>query len=79
MTNVIVVRAAWDQDAQVWVAQSSDLPGLVTEASSLDELGEKLPGLIQDLLDDNDNAEVEIPVEVIATFSQRVRARARAA
>lgn len=78
MNHLIVVRATWDSDAKVWVAESSDLPGLITEASSLVDLDAKLPGLIMDLLDINDDVEADIPVEVIASFSRRV-CRARAA
>lgn len=79
MSHLIVVRATWDDDACVWVAESSDLPGLVTEAASLDELDSKLPNLILDLLDaDNHQEDIDIPVEVVATFSRRVR-RAHAA
>ena len=42
----------------------------------LDELDKKLPGLIQDLMqdhDDDDDGEIDIPVEVVASFSKRVR------
>jgi predicted RNase H-like HicB family nuclease len=77
--GLIVVRATWDQEASVWVAESPDLPGLVTEAPSLDALDAKLAGLILDLVDDDDNSDLDIPVEVIASFSRRVRGRARAA
>lgn len=51
MGQLIVVRATWDSETNVWVAESTDLPGLITEAESLDALDKKLPGLIQDLLD----------------------------
>lgn len=79
MSHLIVVRATWDDDARVWTAESSDLPGLVAEAASLDELDNKLPNLILDLLDaDNHQEDIDIPVEVVATFSRRVR-RAHAA
>jgi Domain of unknown function (DUF1902) len=81
--GIIVVRATWDSVVKVWTAESSDLPGLITEAVSLDELDAKLPGLIQDLMDDSDGdddrAEIDIPIEVIASFSKLVRARSRAA
>jgi predicted RNase H-like HicB family nuclease len=72
---VIVVRATWDDEANVWVAESPDLPGLVTEAESLNALDAKLPGLIQDLLenDDDDTSDLDIPIEVIASYSSRVR------
>jgi predicted RNase H-like HicB family nuclease len=49
----MVVRATWDDEANVWVAESPDLPGLVTEAPNLSALVIKLPGLIQDLLEDS--------------------------
>jgi len=72
--HLIVVRATWDNEASVWTAESSDLPGLVTEAASLDELDAKLPGLIRDLLEDDAAAEgYEVPVEVIASFSKRIK------
>lgn len=74
MGHLIVVRATWDSEASVWTAESSDLPGLVTEAASLDELDAKLPGLIRDLLEDEAVAEeYEVPVEVIASFSKRIK------
>lgn len=81
MGHLIVVRATWDSEVKVWTAESPDLPGLVTEASSLDELDAKLPDLIRDLLDDcDDNDEgFDIPVEVIASYSRRVRVGAQAA
>jgi predicted RNase H-like HicB family nuclease len=46
---LIVVTAAWDDEAQVWVAESDDVPGLVTEADTLEALRRKLPGMIADL------------------------------
>jgi predicted RNase H-like HicB family nuclease len=74
MNNLIFVRATWDSESEVWTAESPDLPGLVTEATSLNDLKEKLPDLIRDLLESDDTAEgFEVPVEVIASFSTRVR------
>ena len=71
--HLILVRATWDDEASVWVAESPDLPGLVTEAASLDDLDAKLPGLILDLVsDDDDDRGFDIPIEVVATFSRRV-------
>lgn len=71
--HLILIRAVWDDEALVWVAESPDLPGLVTEAASLDDLDKKLPGLILDLVsDDDDEREFDIPIEVVASFSRRV-------
>ena len=44
------VNAFWDEEAQVWVAESEDIPGLVTEAGSLEALTEKLRQIIPELL-----------------------------
>ncbi|MDX3966271.1 MAG: DUF1902 domain-containing protein [Bradyrhizobium sp.] len=74
MGHLIVVRATWDNEASMWTAESPDLPGLVTEAASLNELDAKLPNLIRDLLEDDDDADgYEVPVEVIASFSTRIK------
>ena len=32
------VRALWDEEARVWVATSDDVPGLATEADTVDAL-----------------------------------------
>ena len=39
----------------------------------LDELDARLPGLICDLLEDDVAEGYEVPVEVIASFSKRIR------
>ncbi|MBC1240495.1 MULTISPECIES: DUF1902 domain-containing protein [Nostoc] len=44
------VQAFWDKDAEVWVATSSDVPGLATEASSIEILTEKLRVMIPELV-----------------------------
>ena len=44
------IEAFWDQEAEVWVTQSDDVIGLVTEASTLDELSLKLKQMIPELL-----------------------------
>ena len=46
----IIVRAVWDAEAKVWVAESHDLRGLILAAASHEGLLRKLevaiPGLI---------------------------------
>lgn len=44
------VQAFWDKDAEVWVATSEDVPGLATEASSLEILSSKLRVMIPELI-----------------------------
>ena len=45
------VRAFWDDEASVWVAESDDVPGLVTEAETMESLQEKLRELVPELLE----------------------------
>ena len=35
------IRAEWDEEADVWVACSEDVPGLATESATLEGLIEK--------------------------------------
>ncbi|WP_430913319.1 DUF1902 domain-containing protein [Methylobacterium sp. sgz302541] len=74
MLRHAVIRCAWDDEAGVWFVQESDVPGLITEAETLDALRKKLPGLIQDLLDVEATAEIE--VDLIAYAHDRVRVEA---
>jgi hypothetical protein len=76
--KVLFIRAEWDDEAEVWVATSDDVPGLATEADTLDQLTTKLESMVPDLLDANgfhDNQDV--PYELLARrFSVAQRAAA---
>jgi predicted RNase H-like HicB family nuclease len=48
--NLYKVQAFWDSETKVWVAESEDVPGLVTEAETLDSLTDKLRNMIPELL-----------------------------
>ena len=48
-----LMRAEWDEMAQVWVATSDDVPGLVTEASNMEHLIAKLRVLVPEMLEEN--------------------------
>ncbi len=47
------VNADWDPEAEVWVATSDDVPGLATEAPTVEALSEKLRAMIPELLEAN--------------------------
>ena len=53
MAKVLFIRAEWDADASVWVATSDDVPGLATEAETLEALSSKLDSMVPELLDAN--------------------------
>lgn len=79
MSQVIVVKAAFDPDAEVWFTESSDVHGLRIEAPALDALVARLPGAVRDLLEDSDDlGATDIPIEVIAHASTRVLVSERA-
>ncbi len=53
MSRLHLVHARWDDAAQVWVATSEDVQGLVTEAPTLEMLNSKLRTLVPELLELN--------------------------
>jgi len=76
MQKILFVRAEWDDDAKVWVATSDDVPGLATEAATLEVLSSRLEVMIPELLDANEVADgSEVPFELLARkFSMTQRA-----
>ena len=48
--RALIVEAEWDAEAKVWVATSEDVPGLATEADTIDALRSKLEIMIPELL-----------------------------
>lgn len=44
------VDVIWDAEAQVWVATSEDVPGLATEAETMEGVTQKLRAMVPELL-----------------------------
>jgi len=67
MKKPLVVTANWDDEARVWVATSDDVPGLATEAKSVEALIEKLKNMIPELLDANgySDGDDEVPFQLL--------------
>ena len=72
----IIIRVDYDEDAQVWVAQSDEIP-IVTEADTFEILYRKLPDMIQDVLFDNGDprAGKDVPFELVTPSSSLPRLR----
>ena len=68
MDKPYFVRAEWDADAAVWVATSDDVPGLVTEAETIEALDAKLRSMVPELLEANGcmPADGRVAVELLA-------------
>jgi predicted RNase H-like HicB family nuclease len=65
------VRAEWDAEARVWVAESDDVPGLVTEAETIERLIERLQVLVPELLELNGAADGTAAIELVARLPGR--------
>ncbi|MSP50293.1 MAG: DUF1902 domain-containing protein [Alphaproteobacteria bacterium] len=66
--SVIKVQATWDGEAKVWVAESDDVPGLVTEAATVEALIAKLRVQIPELIEENNGlAPCDIPFDVVCS------------
>lgn len=75
--RIYAVRADWDAEAEVWVAFSDEVPGLATEATTIEALIEKLRTLIPELLAAN-HLETgirgrEISFEIVGHRRERLR------
>jgi predicted RNase H-like HicB family nuclease len=78
----IVVFAEWDAEAGVYVAQSEDVPGLITEAVTVSDLEQKLKIIIPELMELNDPVAPgpgqfeEIPMVINVQVTSKVRVHA---
>lgn len=61
------VRAQYDAEARVWWAESDDIPGLVSEAPTLDALVERVMAVAPELLTANGAAAGAVNLEFFAT------------
>ena len=43
----------WDDEAKVWYVTESNVPGLTTEAATLDAMVKKLEALVPEMLEEN--------------------------
>ena len=60
MTRSVTVKAAHDAEAGVWYVEESDLFGLNAEADTLEQLVDKLPTVISDLLESDGAIDLQI-------------------
>ena len=62
MQKVLLIRAEWYAEVDIWSATSDDVPGLATEADSIENLFNKLSSMIPELLAAN---KVDCPSEIL--------------
>ncbi len=77
----INVDAFWDEEAQVWVASSNDVPGLITEAATMEHLMQKLKVVIPELLQANgllsESDATDIPIHLLGKWQEVIKAQTR--
>ncbi len=69
------IEANWDAEARVWVAESDDVPGLVCEAPTVEDLIEMLHRLVPELLELNGGGPEahDAPFSLLAKRDERAR------
>jgi hypothetical protein len=77
----IKVEAFWDEEAKVWVASSDDVPGLITEAPTMELLIQKIRTLIPELFRANNiiayEGMIDIPVHLLGRWQEVIKVEAR--
>lgn len=73
-SRLILIKVAYDDEADVWYVDHSSLAGLSAEAPTVDDLIKRLPGMIIDLIEENgfDGDPGEVALEVVASHAQRI-------
>lgn len=65
--KALFTRVEWDEEAEVCVATSDDVPGLVAEADTTEALLMKLRTLVPELLEANGYPDAaKVPFELLA-------------
>lgn len=67
MADTRHVHATYDPESQVWWAESDDLPGLVSEAPTLDELVDRVMAVAGELLTANGASAAGVSLEFSVT------------
>ncbi len=81
LSKDINVDAFWDEEAQVWVASSNDVPGLITESDTMEHLMQMLKILVPELLQANgllsDPNVTDIPIHLLGKWQEVIKSQTR--
>ena len=66
------IHFIWDEDAQVWVATSDDIAGLVLESGSFDALLERVRHAVPELLDLNKIPKKTLSLSFVSERHERI-------
>jgi predicted RNase H-like HicB family nuclease len=81
LSKDINVEAFWDEEGHVWVASSNDVPGLITEADTMEHLMQKLKIVIPELLHANgllnEPGTIDIPIHLFGKWQEVIKTHTR--
>lgn len=67
-----IINLTWDNEAQVWVATSDDIAGLVLESGSFDALLERIRFAVPELLELNKNSHPAFDITFKSMRQERI-------
>ena len=67
-----IINLTWDNEADVWVATSDDIPGLVLESGSFDALLERVRFAVPELLELNKDTKNNLSLLFVSKRHERV-------
>ncbi len=68
----LLIRLTWDPEAQVWTAESDDVPGLVLESGSFDALIERVRFAVPELLELNGAVPAPVQLRMVSERCERI-------
>lgn len=68
----LTIRAIWDDEARVWVAESDDVPGLVLESGSMDALIERLRYAVPEMMALNGTEKSPLQMSIVSQRLEKV-------
>lgn len=67
-----VVKFTWDDEANVWIAESEDIPGLVLESGSFDALLERVRVTAPELIELNSPKKSAYVLSFVSNRHERI-------
>ena len=67
-----LINLTWDSEADVWIAQSDDIPGLVLESGSFDALLERVRYTVPDLIELNEINQSHTTLTFVSKRQERI-------
>lgn len=66
------INFTWDNEACVWIATSNDVPGLVLESSSFDDLLERTRNAVPEILELDNTQSPPITLTFLSKRKERI-------